>query len=148
MSRMPIPTLLLILFAAAAAAPRAQAVIAAKLPPSDIYAGSITVVTAKVTKIAPDTGNLEAAATTVKGQPLGDTLKIKIVGMPQVLAALKPDAPVVLFLGLRPSSNALHLADTWLFPEPVPGSKGNVVVKKDLQANLRQSYPGTTTALV
>jgi hypothetical protein len=30
----------------------------------------------------------------------------------------------------------------------VPGSKANFVVKKDLEANLRQSYPGTTAALV
>jgi hypothetical protein len=144
MSRSPI----LILLTFFVAAPVARGVIAAKTPPSAIYTASTAVVTAKVTKVSPETGILEATATTLTGQPFGDTLKIKLIDLPAILSVLKPDAPVVLFLGRRSSSNALHLADTWLFPEPVSGSKSNFVVKKDLQANLRQSYPGTTAALV
>jgi hypothetical protein len=130
------------------ASPRAHAVFAAKTPPSSFYNSSKAVVTAKVTKISPDTGTIEAAATTVKGQPVGDTLKIKVVGLPKVLAAVKPNAPVVLFVGVRTASSALHLADTWLYPEAVPGSQGNFVVRSDREDSYRQSYPGTTAALV
>jgi hypothetical protein len=139
---------LLPLLALFIAAPAARAVIAAKTPPSAIYSASAAVVTGKVTKISPESGTIEAAATTLSGQPVGDSLKIMLIDLPTALETLKPDSPLVLFVGKRSGSNALHLADTWLFPEPVPGSKGNFVVKKDLAANLRQSYPGSTAALV
>lgn len=123
-------------------------VIAAKTPPSGMYASASAVVTGTVTKVAADTGTIEAAATSLTGEPIGESVKFKLVDMPAVVGRVKAGSPVVLFIGKRASSSALHVADTWLFPEPVPGSKSNFVVKRDLEANLRQSYPGSTAALV
>lgn len=133
------------LFAAALLAQSATALIKVQTPVSAMYAGAVSVVTGKITKVSPDTGVIEAAATTLKGDGVGDTLKIKFENPPETVKSVKEGAPVVLLIGRRTASNALNLADTWFFPEPLPSAKSNFVIRKEL--DLKQSFPGTTTAL-
>jgi hypothetical protein len=121
------------------------ALIAVKTPVSQMYAGSPTVIVGKITTFTPTTGILEATATTLKGDGVGDTIKLKLDNLPTLTQSIKPNQPLLLFLARRPANNALHLADTWLTPEPVPASKSNFVVRTE--KDLRQSFPGTTTAL-
>src|SRR4051812_35938113 len=97
----------------------AWAVIAAKTPPSTIYASSNAVVTGTVTKMNAEAGTIEASATALSGEFAAAAIKLKLVEMPQVLAGVKAGAPLVLCIGKRAASSALHLGDTWLFPEPV-----------------------------
>jgi hypothetical protein len=123
----------------------ARAVMAAKTPPSSLFGESQNVIIGKVTKITPETGILDASATALKGESPAQTLKIRIEAFPETLQSAKEGQPLVLFLGRRAASHALHFADRWYSPEP--GGKGVFVVRRDREADLRQSYPGTTTAL-
>src|SRR5688572_16566993 len=128
----------------------ALAVIAAKTPPSSMFNESRAVVLGRITKVFPDTGVVEASATALSGESPADTIKIKIDNLPETLKAAKEGRPIILFLGKRAASSALHLADRWYLPEPGgrgDGGGGSFVVRKDREADLRQSYPGTTTAL-
>jgi len=120
-----------------------QALIKVQTPVSKMFAGSASVVAGRVTKVNADTGVIEAAATTLKGDGVGDTLKVKLDSLPDVLKNVKEGSPLVLFVGRRTASNALSLDDAWLFPNP--SSKANFVVTKEL--DLRQSFPGSTAAL-
>jgi hypothetical protein len=126
--------------------PSAHAIIAAKTPPSSMFAQSSAVVIGEITKMSAESGVVEVSATALSGQAPADVIKIRIEGPAEVLQLAKQGQPIVLLLGKRAASNALHLADTWLWPEPA--ARGNFVVRKDKQSELRQSYPGTTTALV
>jgi hypothetical protein len=134
----------------------ALAVIAAKTPPSSMYAQSRAVILGKITKVSADTGVIEASATALSGESPADVVKIKLDGFPEALKSAKEGQPLVLFLGKKAANSALHLGDAWYWPEAA--AKGNFVVRKDRspattspsgtgQADLRQSYPGTTTAL-
>src|SRR5688572_15799409 len=123
----------------------ALAVIAAKTPPSSMFNESRAVVLGRITKVSPDTGVVEVSAVALSGESPADTIKIKIDNLPDALNSAKEGRPIVLFLGKRAASSALHLGDRWYLPEP--GGKGSFVVRKHREADLRQSYPGTTTAL-
>lgn len=144
----PVPLLagVLALAVAAALAPRAHAVIKASTPPSSMYEASAAVAVGKVTRVSTDTGVIEVASTALRGT-LPETLKFKLQAVPEVLKRVAVDAPAVLIVGRRTASNALHVGDTWVWPNPVAGSAGAYVVEKELGANLRQSFPGTTAAL-
>src|SRR5688500_8109969 len=123
----------------------ALAVIAAKTPPSSMFNESRAVVLGRITKVSPDTGVVEASATALSGESPADTIKIKIDNLPETLKAAKEGRPIILFLGKRAASSALHLADRWYLPEP--GGRGSFVVRQDRAAARRQSSPGTTTGL-
>jgi hypothetical protein len=135
----------LLLAAIAAISPAAFALIKVQTPVSKMYAGAVSVIVGKVTKVSLDTGILEAVATTLKGDGVGEALKIKLENLPDVVKNAKEGSPLVLLIGRRSASNALNLADTWLFPEPLPSGKSNFIVRKEL--DLKQSFPGTTSAL-
>lgn len=138
-----LPAMVAILFLCAGSA---HAVIAVKLPVSDIYDGSRTVIVGNVTKINAETGGVVASAKALKGTLAGDTVRFKIEKLPDVLSKLKEGSPFVLLTGEKPESYALNLADTWLLPvatEKIPNLYG-VSSEKDL----KQSYPGTSAALM
>jgi hypothetical protein len=116
-------------------------------PVSKLFDESASVLTGKVTKVSADTGVVEAAVTTLKGDGVGgDAIKVR-VEIPDVLKNVREGAPVVLLLGRRAASNTMHLGDTWLFPQPA-GGKTSFFVKSDLEKNLKQSFPGSTAAVV
>jgi hypothetical protein len=124
----------------------AAALIKVKTPVSEMYSGAVSVVVGRVTRVSADTGVIEASAAALKGDGVGDTIKIKLENLPAVIKSVKEGSPVVLLIGRRASSNALNLADAWLFPEAAPSAKSNFVVRKEL--DLKQSFPGSTAALV
>lgn len=123
----------------------ASALIKVQTPVSKMYAGSASVILGKVKSVDPASGVVEATATTLKGDGAGEAIKIKLDNLPDAVKNVKEGSPVVLLLGRRSASNALSLADTWLFPEPAGSSKSNYLVRKEL--DLKQSFPGTTAAL-
>jgi hypothetical protein len=125
----------------------AHAVVKAPHPPSSFYDKSVAVIVGKITQVDAGTGRAKASIQTAKGAAPGDFIALQIQDLPRLQSALKPDAPLVLFVGQRAGASALHIADGWYFPQPA-GGKTSFIVAKDLAANLRQSYPGTTSALV
>src|SRR5690349_7986917 len=137
--------LILILLTAVIFSPAAFAVIKVTNTVAKMYNEGNSIVVGKVTKVN-DNGVIEAAVTTLKGDGVGDTLKIvKIENLPDLSKSVKEGSPLVLIIARRSAASALHLADRWLFPEFLPTAKSNLVVRKEL--NLAQSYPGTTTGL-
>jgi FG-GAP-like repeat len=123
----------------------ALAVFKAPTPVSSFYDKSVTVVIGKVAKIDRAASRVEASVQALKGKAPADSISIGIQ-IPMLLDSAKTDAPLVLFLGKFAGSSALHIADGWYFPQAA--GKSGFFVTKDLSANLRQSYPGTTSALV
>jgi hypothetical protein len=129
----------------ALAAPVSFGLIKVQTPVSKMYAGSSSVVVGKVSKVNAETGVIEAAATTLKGDGVGEAMKIKVDGLPEVVKGVKEGSPVVLLIGRRSASNAMSIGDAWVFPEQAPSSKSNFIVRREL--DLKQSFPGTTGAL-
>jgi hypothetical protein len=137
--------LILILLTAAVFSPAAFAVIKVTNTVAKMYNEGSSIVVGKVTKVN-DNGMIEAAVTTLKGEGVGDTLKIvKIENLPDVSKSVKEGSPLVLIIARRASASALHLADHWLYPEFLPTAKSNLVVRKEL--NLAQSFPCATSGL-
>jgi hypothetical protein len=126
-------------------APVSFGLIKVQTPVSKMYVGSSSVVVGKVSKVSAETGVIEAAATTLKGDGVGEAMKIKVDGLPEVLKGVKEGSPVVLLIGRRSASNAMSIGDAWVFPEQAPSSKSNFIVRREL--DLKQSFPGTTAAL-
>src|SRR5689334_3406977 len=106
----------LIVLAGLIVSPAATALIKVQTPVSKMFDSSVSVVAGKVTKVNVDSGVVEASASTLKGDGLGESIKIKLESLPEVLKGVKEGSPVVLFLGRRTASNALSFADTWLLP--------------------------------
>jgi hypothetical protein len=125
-------------------APHALGVIAAKTPPSTLYGSCPTVVVGTVTKVDPASGNVEASAKAARGTSPGDVVRFKIDNLPDVTSKLKPGSPFVLFVANKEDNYALHLADTWLLPV----RKAPTLFLVQSERDLKQSYPGTTTALL
>jgi len=121
----------------------AMAVIAVKLPVSQMYDGARTVVVGNVTKLNAENGAVTASAKALKGTT-GDLIRFKLEGFPDVVAKLKEGSPVVLLTGTHPEDFALHLGDTWFLPE----AKGEGLYLVKQVRDLKQSYPGTTAALM
>jgi hypothetical protein len=140
---MKIRCLILLGTAMALLAADALAVIAVKLPVSQMYDGARTVIVGNVTKLNPQTGAVTASAKALKGAT-GDVLRFKLEGFPAVVARLKEGSPFVLLTGTHPEDFALHLGDTWFLPEAK--AEGLYLVKQE--RDLKQSYPGTTAALM
>jgi hypothetical protein len=114
-------------------------------PVSKLYAESTSVAVGKVINVNADSGVIEATATTLKGNGVGEAMKIKVDGLPEVVKRVKEGSPVVLLLGRRSASSVMSLGDAWVFPEAVPNLKSNFRVRKEL--DLKQAFPGTTGAL-
>jgi hypothetical protein len=123
----------------------ASGLIAVKLPVSDMYAGARNVIIGQVVKVNAETGAIEASAEGLRGTLASDIVRFKLEGLPTILADVKPGVPFVLLTGRDPKNFALHLADTWLIPEPTPTPQLFAVRK---EKDLKQSYPGTTAALI
>lgn len=141
--KIPRLLLLLLLISLALCADSAHAVIAVKLPVSKMYDGASTVIVGNVTKLNPETGAITASAKALKGTT-GDTLRFKLEGFPAVLASLKEGSPFVLLTGTHANDFALHLGDTWFLPE----AKAEGLYQVKQERDLKQSYPGTTAALM
>lgn len=130
--------------------PAAHAIVKAPTPVSKSYAAARAVLVGKVAKFNAETGAVEASAAVVRGAApagMGEVVRIKIEGLPDVTARVKEGAPLVLFVARSEKNFALHLADTWLLPVAVEGKPGLFSVRQTSEAALRQSFPGSTAAL-
>ena len=145
MIRMSLLTFVLFI-SIAASAPSANAVFKVETPVSKLFNTSASVIVGKVTKVNAETGVVEASATTLKGEGVGETLKFKLDKFPDILRSTREGSSCVLLLGQRSASNVLHLADSWLFP--TSGAKASFVISSDLESRFKQTFPGTTAALV
>lgn len=123
----------------------ARGLVKAPTPVASFYATAQLVVVGKVTAVT-DAGNVTATARTLKGDAIGETLRLRVEGFPAVTKNLKEGSSVVLLVARKTA--ALSIDDQWLFPEAVGGAKNFYWVKTALGDALRQSYPGTTSALV
>ena len=136
---------LVLLSALALCTSSAQALIAVKLPVSQIYDGARTVIVGNVTEVNAQTGGVKASATALRGTAPGTGVRFKIQNLPDVLANLKEGSPFVLLTGVNPQAFALHLGDTWLLPQATDNPQ---VFMVESAIDLKQSYPGTTAALM
>ena len=114
------------LLAVAFAAPWSFGLIKVQTPVSKMYSGSSSVVLGKVSKVNAETGVIEAAATTLKGDGVGEAIKVKVDNLPEVVKGVKEGSPLVLLIGRRSASSAMSLGDAWVFPEQAPSSKSNL----------------------
>ena len=73
-------------------------------PVSKMYSGSSSVVLGKVSKVNAETGVIEAAATTLKGDGVGEAIKVKVDNLPEVVKGVKEGSPLVLLIGRRSAS--------------------------------------------
>jgi hypothetical protein len=126
-------------------APAASALIAVKLPVSEIFTGSRVVVVGNVTKIDSEEGNVAASAKALKGDAPGDVIRFKFKNLPAVLANIKEGSPFVLLTGRKAENFALHIGDTWVLPQPTDKPQ---LFEVSHEKDLKQSYPGTTSALL
>lgn len=135
---------------ALAGIPSAQAVIKVEFPVSKMYDTSQAVIIGTVAAANPDNRVVDVTVTgAAKGDAGGDRLRIQIVNPPELIKQAAPGSPLVLFVAKeRGGAMALlHLADTWLMANRVPGSDPpawRVVQPHDA----KQSFPGRTAALV
>lgn len=122
-----------------------RGLVKAPTPVASFFATAQTVVIGKVTAVT-DSGNVTATARTLKGEAIGETLRLRMEAFPAVTRNLKEGSPVVLLVARKTA--ALNIDDQWLFPEAVGGARNFYAAKTALGDALRQSYPGTTSALV
>lgn len=124
----------------------AQGLVKAPTPVSDFWGTARHIVVGKITSIS-DTGNVVASATMVKGESIGDVVRLR-VELPELVKQLKQGDPIVLLLARR--ERYLHVADGWYLPVAPEGTvPPNLFrVAQSAAANLQQSYPGRTATLV
>jgi len=128
----------------------AGAVIRVDLPVSKVYATARAVVTGTVVRVSPANRVLEVkVAETLKGDAVGDRIRVQIVAPAGLIQHVGAGSPLVLFVGKARGGAvaAVHLADTWLIAKRIPQAKTpawRVVQVHDA----RRSFPGRTGALV
>lgn len=128
----------------------AGGVIKIDLPISKIHESSKTVVVGKVEGIAAESRLVNVQVTDVaKGEHAGDALKIQLVTPEGLIKEVAVGQPAVVFISkLKGGTLAIvHVADTWLLAQLVPGGQVPVWRTVQLRNDCKQSFPGRTTAL-
>lgn len=141
----------LTVLAFALAALPARAVIKVDLPVSKIYGASKAVVVGTITALNP--GNCVADVKVdevLKGQAVGDKLRIQVSTPPGLFGAVAVGQPVVLFGGedAGKSIGVVHLADTWLLAEGIGGPPAAAWRVVQTKPDATASFPGSTRGLV
>ncbi|MBL7220106.1 MAG: hypothetical protein ISS69_08325 [Phycisphaerae bacterium] len=129
---------------------RTEAVIKVEMPVSRIYGTSKAVYVGVVSTVDASLRLVDVKLTgMLKGESPGANIRIQIVSPADLIAKVKSDAPVVVFVGkARGGSMAvLHLADTWLLAKRAGDAKPQIwrVVQKH---NAKQTFPGRSGSLV
>jgi len=126
------------------------AVIKVDFPVSKIYAASKAVVTGTIASLVPANRVAEVKTDeTLKGTPPGERFRVQVVAPAALFAQVAEGQPVVVFVGEAEGKlvAVVHLADTWLLAQGVPGASPpawRVVQPYDAA----RSFPGRTAALV
>ena len=143
-----VPTVVLV--AAVLAFPLlAGAVIEVKMPVSRIYDTAKAVAVGAIVSASAETGVADVKVTeTLKGDPLGDQVRIQIVAPEELMGKVAAEQPVVFFIARASKGMAvLHIADTWLHAQLVPDSKPPVWRTVQM-FDAKGAFPGRTAALV
>jgi len=138
----------------AAVAP-AAAIIKLDITVAKVYETSKAVVVGTVAGVDAKSGLVDVTvAQTLKGQPLGERLRVQIAAPDLVktewIKKVAAGGPLVLFLGDARGNGiaAIHLADTWLLANGLPGAKLQQWRVVQVHEATRQCFPGRTVALV
>ncbi len=129
----------------------AGAVIKVDLPVSGkrgMWEVSASVVTGKVTAVNADARVAEVAVQqTLKGDSLGEQLRVQVISPAELIAQVKAGQSVVLMTSsARAGMGVLHLADTWLLAQRA-GQTNIWRVVKQFGPEYAQAFPGRTDAL-
>lgn len=128
----------------------ASAVIKLELTVAKMFQISKTVLTGTVDKL--DTGRRVVdvnIADIAKGQSPGQRVRVQVVAPADLIHQIQPGQSAVLFLGGARSTSiaAVHLADTWLLANEIPGSNQQAWQVMTTKDDARSSFPGRTAAL-
>lgn len=145
MSRQSIATVMLLLILTS----RARGVIKIDDSVAKYFASSKAVWTGAVQSIDPAKSLVVIkGADSFKGDPAPAIINL-VVGVPQdFLSQVSVGAPVVFFLNSHLPGGALHLADTWLLADGIPGATPPVWKVKGVFDASNKSFPGRTVAMV
>ena len=133
-------------FALAWATP-APAVIKVDHPVSKIYAEAKTVIAGVVARVNPDNRVVDIKVQTViKGDPVGDQIRIQLVSPAELIRHVAPELPVLVFAG--EAEAVVHLADTWLLAKKLPVAGPPAWRVESVYATARTTFPGRTVGLI
>ena len=130
--------------------PRAEAVIRVDFPVSKIYAASKAVLVGTVANVRAETRVAEVRVDqVVKGKGTGPLLRIQVVKPASLFARVAADQRVVLFVAEARGKPVavVHLADTWLVANGIPGAK-TPAWRIGQRYDAARSFPGRTPALI
>jgi hypothetical protein len=129
----------------------ASAVIRVDLPVSKIYGVSKAVVVGTVVGVNPDSKVADIKVVeTPKGESAGERFRIQVVEPEGLLKQVAAEQPVVVFVGevAGKAVAVVHLADTWLLAQGIPGVNPPAWRTVQLYKDPAKSFPGRTAALV
>ena len=128
----------------------ALALIKVNFPVSRIYGDSKAVLAASVVAVNVEQRSVEAKVTqTVKGGLAPGRIRIQLTAPAELIAKVAVDQPVLVFSSDAEGQGAavLHLADTWVLAQGVPGAAP--LSWQTVQVyDAARSYPGTTASLL
>jgi hypothetical protein len=128
----------------------ARAVIKLELTVAKMFQTSKCVLTGAVDKLDTARRVVDINITdTAKGQSPGQRVRLQIVSPADLIQQIQPGQSAVLFLGGARSTSiaAVHLADTWLLANEIPGSQQQAWQVMKTHDDARSSFPGRTAAL-
>ncbi len=131
----------------------AGAVIKLELPISRVYETSKAVLVGTVAEVQPDTRLIEVhSVRAAKGTSPGPQLRIVVAAPAELIKQVAPAQPVVVFFTQSRAGGAgqavIHLADTWLLAQGVPGSQDQVWRVVQVWEATKPGFPGRTAMLV
>jgi hypothetical protein len=125
----------------------ASAVIKVDFPVSKIYGDSKTVIAGTVARLNPDNRVIDIKVQTVmKGEPVGEQVRVQIAAPPELIKQVAPEQPVVVFAGEVEA--VVHLADTWLLAKRLPMGGPPAWRVESVYATARTTFPGRTAGLI
>jgi hypothetical protein len=126
----------------------ARALIKVEFPVSRIYADSKAVIVGSISQVNPDNRVVDVKVDQqLKGDPLGDRLRVQITVPAPATADLKAGRAVVMFTGENAGQAiaVVHVADTWLMGHELTGTKTSAW--RLVEPYKGVSFPGRTEAL-
>ncbi len=125
----------------------ASAVIKVEMPISKRFnEGSRSVIIGKVASINLELRLVEVTTVqSLKPGPTPPTVRLQFVNPPELINSIVVGQPVVMFTKI---AGSVHIADTWLSASAVAGKDPPIWRITQIDRQARNSFPGTTAALV
>jgi hypothetical protein len=134
-----------------AAAEPARAVIKLELTLAKIFETSKAVLVGTVGEVQADARVIAVqAVAAAKGSSPGPELRIVLAAPAELIKQVAPGSPVAIFVGRAksPGMAVVHLADTWLLANALPGPEGQLWRVVQVHEAAKPSFPGRTAVLV